>query len=375
MKFTVSSKTLLSALTLTGKAITKSVVPITENYLLSITKDKCRITGTNLEIFISKEIELQSDIELLLCLPAKKLLDLFKKMTGDHPVTFEIKEVPAKGKEPFTYNVKIIYSSGSCSFAGEQGKMFPSMPEPGESVIKLDSESLLNGISKTAFIVDPNINKPGLSKALIDITKTDVKLVSCDVRVLSAAQISEGEFDAKQLLISKTGLDTIGSINLKGEIELSYTERDIVITSPDSFSISCRIYDEKYPNYVPIIPKNCDKLMTVDISELSSAIQRVALFGNTSVPRINFEFVSGVFTISTFNIDLDEHAKEEVHCAYTGEDFKMGLVGSQIVNLLSKMNSADAYFGFSSLDKPAVIRETDDAESPNVMLAMPVMTE
>ena len=88
MKFIVSSSSLLKQLQIIGGIINNNnTLPILDNFLFEIEKNKLTITASDLESTFSTNLEIESEENGKIGLPAKLLLDTLKTFP-EQPLTF-----------------------------------------------------------------------------------------------------------------------------------------------------------------------------------------------------------------------------------------------------------------------------------------------
>ena len=79
MKFIVSSSLLLKELQMIGGIINNTTtLPILENFLFDINNNKLNLTASDLETTFSTQINIESEDDGRIALPAKLLLDTLK---------------------------------------------------------------------------------------------------------------------------------------------------------------------------------------------------------------------------------------------------------------------------------------------------------
>ena len=79
MKFIVSSTYLLKQLQVLGGVINNSnTLPILDNFLFELSQSKLTISASDLETTMSSTIDVESDSEGSIALPARLLLDTLK---------------------------------------------------------------------------------------------------------------------------------------------------------------------------------------------------------------------------------------------------------------------------------------------------------
>ncbi len=92
MKFIVSTSTLLRQLQIINGVIgSNTVLPILEDILFDINKEKLTLFSTDLETSMSTELEIECKDSGKFAIPAKILIDTLKKLLTK-PLTFTIDE-------------------------------------------------------------------------------------------------------------------------------------------------------------------------------------------------------------------------------------------------------------------------------------------
>jgi len=202
MKLTAQRNDLLSSLSTAGKALGKTIVPILENFRIQIIKGKCYITGCNMENFVTKRLEIVSEIQSLdVCVAATELLQLVKGL-ADQPLYFEF----------FVNTLVITWSTGDCELPTESGEHYPKTPKVDNDFSHfLEAGVLIDGIEKTLFAINPNISKAGFPYALFSFGN-GIIIVGCDTRIMAVTRIFENTINLKQALLTKTSLEVLKAI-------------------------------------------------------------------------------------------------------------------------------------------------------------------
>ena len=90
-----------------------------EDFLFTIKDNKLLIAATDLETSITTEIDVMSDVDGTVAVPAKILLDTLKALP-EQPVTFNVNEE--------NLGIQITSAFGKYKLAGENGQDFPKIP-------------------------------------------------------------------------------------------------------------------------------------------------------------------------------------------------------------------------------------------------------
>ena len=141
MKFSVSSSDLLKHLQIASGAIgSNPVLPILEDFLFTIEGRNLTISATDLETSIITTVDVNSDGNGRVAVPARILLDTLKELPGQ-PVTFNVNEE--------NFGIEITSAYGKYKLAGENGDEFPNIPQAEEvDTVTLNSGLLGEGTKK-----------------------------------------------------------------------------------------------------------------------------------------------------------------------------------------------------------------------------------
>ena len=153
MKFIVSTTALLRNLqTVNGVVSPNTVLPILEDFLFVVEKNKLTISGTDLETSITTWMDIESKSEGKVAIPARILVDYLKTLP-EQPLTFSIDEDSCQ--------VEITTDRGKYKLNGENGDDFPRVSSDDKmSDITLPSGVLQKVINKTAFATGTDQSNP-----------------------------------------------------------------------------------------------------------------------------------------------------------------------------------------------------------------------
>lgn len=111
MKFIVSSSALLKQLQqINGVISTNSVLPILEDFLFEIERNKLTVVATDLETVMKITLDIEAKEGGKVCIPARILMDSLKNLP-DQPLTFNIDK---------NFAVEITTDNGKYKVMGEK---------------------------------------------------------------------------------------------------------------------------------------------------------------------------------------------------------------------------------------------------------------
>src|SRR5678816_3127445 len=96
MKFIVSSSALLKQLQqISGVINANTVLPILEDFLFDVQKNKLTVVATDLETVMKVQLDVEAKDSGRVCIPARILMD-------------SLKNIP---EQPLTFNICLLYTS------------------------------------------------------------------------------------------------------------------------------------------------------------------------------------------------------------------------------------------------------------------------
>ena len=369
MKFIVSSTYLLKQLQVLGGVInTSNTLPILDNFLFELNNSELTVSASDLETTMSTTIEVESDSEGSVALPAKLLLDTLKTFP-EQPLTFVVED---------NNTVEISSNHGKYALAYADGNEFPKavvLDEPNTTTITDDI--LATAISKTIFAAGNDDLRPVMSGVFFQFSDKNLTFVSTDAHKLvkysredvSADQTSEFIMPKKPLNLLKGIL--AGSDD---EVKVEYNESNARFTFENT-TLICRLIDGKYPNYEAVIPKENPNKLVIDRTQFLNSVRRVSIFSNKTTHQIRLKIAGAELNISAEDIDYSNKAEERLNCDYQGDDMQIGFNSRFLTEMLNNLNSDEVKLEMSLPNRAGILTPMDglDEGEKVTMLVMPVM--
>ena len=176
MKFIVSSTYLLKHLQVLGGVINNSnTLPILDNFLFDLKKNKLTVSASDLETTMSSVLDVDSDSEGAIAVPARILLDTLKTF-AEQPLTFVVED---------NNTVEISSNHGKYALAYADGAEFPKAIEvsnPSSTVLMGDI--LATAINKTIFAAGNDDLRPVMSGVFFQFSTENLTFVATDAHKL-----------------------------------------------------------------------------------------------------------------------------------------------------------------------------------------------
>tara|TARA_R110002073_G_scaffold174557_7_gene331796 strand:- start:11757 stop:12875 length:1119 start_codon:yes stop_codon:yes gene_type:complete len=369
MKFIVSSTYLLKQLQVLGGVINSSnTLPILDNFLFELNNSKLTVSASDLETTMSSTINVESDSEGSVAIPAKLLLDTLKTFP-EQPLTFIVEE---------NNTVEISSNHGKYALAYANGEEFPkAVALENPSATTLSGDVLATAISKTIFAAGNDDLRPVMSGVFFQFSTDSLTFVATDAHKLvkyTRSDVSANE--TAEFIMPKKPLNLLKGI-LAGsdqDVLIEYNDSNAKFTFNGSVLI-CRLIDGKYPNYEAVIPKENPNKLTIDRTQFLNSVKRVSIFSNKTTHQIRLKIAGAELNISAEDIDYSNKAEERLTCDYQGDDMQIGFNSRFLSEMLGNLNANEVQLEMSLPNRAGILTPIDGLDKgENVtMLVMPVM--
>ncbi len=370
MKFIVSSSQLLKNLqTLGGVINTNNTLPILDNFLFELSKNQLKLSASDLETTMSSIIEVETEDEGEIAVPARLLLEILKTFP-EQPLTFKTEDAKS--------TIEISSQSGNYSLAFLDGAEFPkAITLEAPSTTKIDAGVLATAISKTIFASGNDDLRPVMSGVFFQFSTDNLTFVATDAHKLVKYTRTDLKADeASEFIMPKKPLTLLKNIlgSLSEDVTIEYNEANAKFTFANSEMV-CRLIDGKYPNYDAVIPKENPNVLTLDRSSFSNSVKRVSIFSSKTTHQIRLKMAGTELNISAEDIDFSNKADERLQCSYQGDDMQIGFNSRFLLEMLNNLESNDVQIHMSLPNRAGILRPIDGLEDGEeiTMLVMPVM--
>lgn len=369
MKFIVSSSYLLKQLQVLGGVINNSnTLPILDNFLFELEHSKLTVSASDLETTMASTLEVESDSEGSVAIPAKLLLETLKTFP-EQPLTFVIED---------NNTIEISSNHGKYALAYASADDFPkaiSLDSP--STTTLGADILATAISKTIFAAGNDDLRPVMSGVFFQFSTESLTFVATDAHKLvkySRTDVTANE--TAEFIMPKKPLNLLKGI-LAGndeDVTIEYNDSNAKFSFENSVLI-CRLIDGKYPNYEAVIPKENPNQLTISRNQFLNSVRRVSIFSNKTTHQIRLKIAGAELNISAEDVDYSNKAEERLTCDYQGDDMQIGFNSRFLSEMLSNLNAEDIQLEMSMPNRAGILTPIDglDEGETVTMLVMPVM--
>ena len=368
MKFIVSSSALLKHLQqISGVINANTVLPILEDFLFDIHKNKLTVIATDLETVMKVELDIEAKDSGKVCIPAKILMDSLKNIP-DQPLTFTIEK---------NFAIEITSDNGKYKVMGENPDNFPKEPTADDATaFTMTSSALVTAINKTLFSVSNDDLRPAMTGVYFELDKDSVNFVATDAHRLvryRRKEVKAGKTD--NFIVPKKPLNLLKSAlpDNDDELKISYNGNHLFVAHGTT-QLVCRLIDARFPDYKVVIPVDNPYTMSVSRTDFQNALRRVSVFSNKSTNQVVLSITGSELQLASQDVDFSFEGNERMRCRYEGEDMQIAFNAKFLIEMLNATDSDEVKMELSTPTKAGIIKPSEqDADEDQLMLVMPLM--
>jgi DNA polymerase-3 subunit beta len=368
MKFIVSSSALLKQLQhISGVINANTVLPILEDFLFEVEKNKLTVVATDLETVMRVQLEIEAKDSGKICIPAKILMDSLKNIS-DQPLTFTIDK---------NFSIEITSDNGKYKVMGENPDNFPKEPSPDDTTsFTMTASALITAINKTLFAVSNDDLRPAMTGVFFELDKKGIQFVATDAhRLVRYKRTDASSPKNDSFIVPRKPLNLLKAAipDNDDEITLSYNNNHLFVKHGTT-QMSCRLIDARFPDYKVVIPTDNPYKLTVNKNDFQGALRRVSVFSNKSTNQVALMIAGSELELKAQDIDFSFEGDERMKCQYDGEDLTIAFNARFLIEMLNAADSDEVKIELSTPTKAGILKPTEQEDGEDLlMLVMPLM--
>ena len=331
MEFSVTKSALLNELNTTqGVVERKTTIPILSNILVEAKGSRLTITATDLELSIRTSCEVKIKKEGAGTIPAKKLLELVR-LLPEGEIKFRLLE---------NHWVEIISDKKKYKLVGMARENFPALPAMPHPLVKLSAATLQSLIAKTKFAISMEESRYTLNGGLLILKPDTIAMVATDGHRLALAETNQklsGLNGEVKVLIPKKAMDEVEKLSSTAgsdaQLDFAKDESHLFFQAAHRLLIS-RILTGQFPNYEAVLPRENNKTVVIERSELCDAVRRVSQLADQRSHAVKLAVSNEGIEISASSPEYGE-AKENIEKEYSGDPIAIGFNSSYMLDFLA----------------------------------------
>lgn len=370
MKFVIKKEDLYNGIKIVERATSnRALQPVLLNILIeTIDKSTIKLVATDLDLTVVALVDAQVEEEGKITLPSKTLNEIVSKL-GNKLITFEM--------APDTTSVNITCQNSKFDIIGISANEFPpevyNVETNDEDCLEIEIKPLTKAVRQAGFAAASYETSNLLSGIVCDIQNEVLEIASTDgnrlARVREAIKNPEGK--SQQLIIPSRALNEfikMTSFIDEDSIKI-YTEKTKIIFKSEKTTTISRLLEGQFPKYNQLIPSESPKTATVNVAQLISALERVAIMVNEKTSIVKMEFSENTLKLTADTPDSGK-SEEELAINYDAEYLLIAFNYKYVLEALKNIECEEVNIGLNTGLSATVLKP--NSEEDFVCLIMPV---
>ena len=370
MKFVIKKDDLYNGIKIVERATSmKALQPVLLNILIeTIDKSTIKLVATDLDFTVIANVDAQVEEEGKITLPSKTLNEIVSKL-GDKLITFEM----INGET----SVHITCQNSKFDIIGISASEFPpeftNVEVSEENGFEISVRPFVKAVKQAGFAAASYETSNLLSGIVCDISGNVLEIASTDGNRLARVReaIDNKDNKASQLIIpSKTLNEFIKMSSFIDEETIKiYTEKSKIILKSENTTTISRLLEGQFPKYNQLIPQESPKEALVNVSQMTAALERVAIMVNEKTSIVKLEFSENNLKLSADTPDSGK-SEENLDIDYSGEELAIAFNYKYVLEALKNIDSDIVKIGLNTSLSATMFRP--NSEEDFVCLIMPV---
>jgi DNA polymerase-3 subunit beta len=372
MQLTIERAALLKALNHVQSVVERrNTIPILSNVLLSADKSGVAFSATDLDMEIVDEAEARVGQQGQITAPAHTLYEIVRKLPDGADVDLNF-----SGDDP-----RLSVSAGRSRFnlpvlpAGD----FPVMSSESAGVrYTLAKEDLARLIDKTRFAISTEETRYYLNGLYLHTVseggQARLRAVATDGHRLALAEMAapEGAVGGPGVIIPRKTVEQVRRLldDGSGTVDVQVSAAKIRFEFGRA-SLTSKVIDGSFPDYMRVIPRNNERVLTVDNGVFAAAVDRVATISAEKSRSVKLSVEAGRVTLTVRNMEAGQ-AVEEIEVDYDGDPFEIGFNARYLLDVAGQIGAEDAHFRFADPASPTLVLDPTDGGVQYVLMPLRV---
>jgi DNA polymerase-3 subunit beta len=370
MRFTIERTNFLKTLGHVQSIVEKrNTIPVLSNVRIEAKDGNISFKATDMDIEITEIVEANISEEGATTAPAHMLYDIARKLSEGSEI--ELTYPDEKGA--------LSLSSGRSKFSLSTIGIedFPLISGDDLPIkFEIDKEELKTLIDRTQFsasVEEARYYLNGLYVHAKNEGETKVlRVVATDGHRLACAEspLPEGAEKLEGVIIPRKSVLEIRKLLDDASIDnivMALSENKVRI-SFENVTLTSKLIDGTFPDYERVIPTDNDKVLEVNVKELSAAVDRVSVVTERS-RGIRLITDTNHVTVAASNAELG-NATEELEAKYDKESIDTGYNFRYLLDILTQIKGDEVRFSLSGNTSATVINDTSDTSAIYVLMPM-----
>lgn len=316
-----------------------------------LTGDRLVLTGTDLDLTITVEIEVSGGTDGVAVLPAKLTLEIVRSLeSGAVQITVGDEEAEIVSGAA-TFSVLLLAPEG-----------FPTQKPSEAEAVSVPAAELAGAVKQVARAASRDETRSvALTGVLLAAEGDGLRLVATDSYRLALRDLPGVSLlqDSAQVIVPARALsELVRVLGDDDEVQVRLDEGTASFTVGRA-QVTTRLIEAEYPNYRGLVPTSQPNVLSVGRDALLEAVRRVGLMVQSTPTPIRLVTSADRLELMAITPDRGE-AREELTAKYEGDDLTVAFNPEYLVDGLDATSGDEITIHTVDGLKPALLRSSDD---------------
>ncbi|GIU35042.1 DNA polymerase III subunit beta [Shewanella schlegeliana] len=338
-------------------------MPILANLLVEVSNHSLKLTGTDLEVELVGEVQLEGEIlEGRTTVPAKKFLDIVKSLPDQVELKIEQQEN------------RLLLRSGRSRFtlATLPAEEYPNVDAfEAEIEFTLKQGTMKSLIDATQFSMANQDVRYYLNGLLLETEGNVLRAIATDGHRLALShRMIEASLPEKQVIVPRKGVLELMRSFEADDLDVTIAIGDNAIRATTATAVfTSKLVDGRFPDYRRVLPKGGDKIVIASRQQLKQALLRASILSNEKFRGVRVQLENNLIKITANNPEQEE-AEEILDVEYENAPLEIGFNVSYLLDVLNNLPSDDVRITLIDGNSSALIDNHIEQDSMYVVMPM-----
>jgi DNA polymerase III subunit beta len=370
MKLTIDRNALMRALSHVQAVVERrNTIPILSNILLEAEGDRLNLTATDLDIEAKDAAEANVKKAGAITAPAQTLFDVVRKLPEGSEVSLDLSEG------------RLAISAGRSKFA------LPTLPASDfqtmakeEAPVKFEIEAaeLRRLIDKTRFAISTEETRYYLNGIYLHHAKAAkgnvLRAVATDGHRLALAEgeAPKGSAALKGVIVPRKAVAEVRRLldDAPEIVTVESSDSKIVFRIGEAV-LTSKLIDGSFPDYQRVIPKENNRILSVDTKLFKAAVDRVATVSAERSRSVKLSVTPGKVTLAVSHSESGQGV-EDIEATYDSEALEIGFNAKYLLDVAGQIESEETRIEFNDAASPARVLDAKDEGAQYVLMPLRV---
>ena len=326
----------------------RSPLPILQGVLCEVVGKTVRVTGTDTEITIRTNLEVEVLEEGRTVIPAKLAADAVRRLpAGAVSVSARDGEVIITGNGP-RFKLR--------EFSVED---FPKLDQgDGGEAVEADGKEVVGAINQVGVAASSDEARPTLMGVLFEEEGEGLRLVATDSYRLAVKDLPDIAIK-RTSLVPYRALREIGRSIAEDRVAIGLGDREACFRSQRG-SITARVIEATFPDYRQLLPSEYPNSLVLNKESFLEAIGRASLVAEDHIP-IRLSLREGGVEVSVTRQEVGEET-EHLEGRYEGEEMVIAFNSRYLVEGVNSVTTEEVVLWAINPVKPGLITGSEGTD-------------